>query len=135
MSEFDEPSSVMSTRKQRAKKTISVPEGEEQEPSQTELSEVVDKPAVAAEVPVDTVTLYGVSTDAFGNETGDDVIYWLGADHNDTLVPHPAKLCDLMSDGAWKGVRFRPIAQGVYAIEVMRQSDTPRHGYFTKKKK
>ena len=135
MNEFDEPSSVVSTRKQRAKKAVSVPESEEQEPSQAEFAETADEPAVAPEVLADPVIVYGAFTDEFGNEMGDDVFYWLGADHNDILVPHPAKLCDLMSDGAWKGVRFRPIPQGLYAIQVMRFSETPRHGYFTKKKK
>jgi hypothetical protein len=135
MNEFDEPSSVVSTRKQRGKKAVEISQSEEQEPSQTEFAETADEPTVAPEVFVDPVVVYGVFQDTHGNEMGDDVFYWLGADHNDMLIPHPAKLCDLMSDGAWKGVRFRPIPQGLYAIQVMRYSETPRHGYFTKKKK
>lgn len=135
MNEFDEPSSVMSTRKQRAKKAIPVSQSEEQEPAQEEFEEVANQPAVATEVFVDPVTLYGVTTDEHGNETGDIVFYWLGSDWNDSLIAHPAMLNELKSDGAWNGQRYRPIAQGVYAIQVMRYSETPKHGYFTKKKK
>lgn len=135
MNEFDEPTSVFSTRKQRGKKAVSIPQSEEQESTQEEFEEIANLPTVAPEVPVDPVTLYGVMQDEHGNETNDDVFYWLGSDFGDQLIAHPAKLIEVKSDGAWNGIRFRPVPQGIYAIQVMRYSETPRHGYFTKKKK
>lgn len=127
----DEPTAIRSTRKARGKKAISLPEGEEQEATEKELSETVDKPTVVAPFDGPPVELFGQYKDKHGNKCGHIVLYWLTADHKEVLVPQPAILTTLMSDGAWQGGRFRPITQGYYAIQVMRYSEVPRHGYFT----
>ena len=127
----DEPTAIRSTRKSRGKKAVKVSEGEEQEASEAELPQVANKPAVVAQIDGPAVEMFGEYQDKHGNKCGHIVLYWLTADHRDVLVPQPAILTTLMSDDAWQGGRFRPITQGYYAVQVMRYSEVPRHGYFT----
>jgi len=133
--DMDEPTAIRSTRKTRGKKAVSLPESQEQEPSEAEQPQVTDGPAVATQEHIEPVTLYGESSDKEGNEVGDVVVYWMGSEYQDVLIPHTAILLELKSDGAWSGARFRPVAQGYYAVQVLRYSEVPRHGYFTKKKR
>lgn len=133
--DFDEPTAIRSTRKTRGKKAVSLPESKEQESSEAEQPQVDNGPTVAPSEHVDPVTLHGQASDEHGNEVGDVVVYWMGSEYQDILIPHTAILLELKSDGAWSGCRFRPVAQGYYAVQVLRHSDVPRHGYFTKKKR
>lgn len=125
--------SILSSRKRREQKAVSSPESKEQEPSQ-EMPQDVQEPLVAPKLADEPLPVIDGITDEHGNMVGDDVFYWLPHEHKpEALVPQPAKILELRTDGTWSGHRYRPIAQGVLAIFVMRYSDVPKVGYFTKR--
>lgn len=136
MSVEDEPSVVAAPRRKAPKPAEPPPE-----PVQAAAEAAAQQPT-AAEPPKEEwqKTLEAIAVpanefmDGHGFVAGDLVWLWMSSDKDpDRLEPHPAILCQLLSNGAWKGARFRPITQGYYAVQAMKYSETPLLGHFSKR--